>query len=159
MKVMISFVDRSNTLLEYPASKLQDLALVLLRVYVSWMFFPAGLLKLKDWDTTLFLFEEEYQVPILSPELAAYLGTGGELVLPILLVLGLLSRFAAVGLFFINIVAVISLASIAPAALSQHLLWGLALAVIVLWGGGRASLDSLSRVLFNTKITHSVSKC
>jgi putative oxidoreductase len=121
----------------------QPLALLAARLYVAQVFFSAGLTKLRDWDTTLALFADEYQVPLLSPPVAAVLGTAGELVLPVLLALGLAGRFAAAGLSVVNAVAVISLAEIAPAALQQHLLWGSLLLGLLLWGPGRWSLDRL----------------
>ena len=120
---------------------LQPVALLAARLYVAWVFFAAGLTKLRDWDTTLFLFEEEYSVPFIPFELAAFLGTAGEILLPIILVLGLASRFGALGLSVVNIVAVISLAEIAPAALYAHVIWGLLLLQIVLFGAGKLSLD------------------
>jgi putative oxidoreductase len=111
------------------------------RLYVANVFFLAGLTKIRDWDTTLALFADEYMVPFLSPALAAFGGTAGELVLPVLLVLGLFGRIAALGLFILNFVAVISLSEVPPAALQQHLFWGSVLAFLVLWGPGRWSLD------------------
>jgi len=122
---------------------LQPAALLAARGYVGWAFFVSGLTKLRDWDTTLALFADEYQVPLLSPEVAALAGTAGELVLPVLLVAGLAGRFAAAGLSAVNIVAVISLAEIAPAALQQHQFWGSLLIAVLLWGPGRWSLDAL----------------
>ncbi len=121
---------------------LQPLALLAARLYVAQVFFASGLTKLRDWDTTLALFEDEYHVPLLSPQLAALLGTGGELVLPVLLALGLAGRFAAAGLSVLNIVAVISLAEIAPAAYQAHVLWGCLLAGVIVFGPGRWSLDA-----------------
>jgi putative oxidoreductase len=121
----------------------QPLALLAARLYVAQVFFSAGLTKLRDWDTTLALFADEYQVPLLSPPVAAALGTAGEIVLPVLLALGLAGRFAAAGLSVVNAVAVISLAEIAPAALQQHLLWGSLLLLVLLWGPGRWSLDRI----------------
>ncbi|MDI9332762.1 MAG: DoxX family protein [Cytophagales bacterium] len=120
---------------------LKNPALLLARLYVAQVFFLSGLTKIKDWDTTLALFTDEYHVPFLSPTLAAYLGTGGELVLPVLLVLGLLGRFAALGLFVQNIVAVIALTEIAPAALQGHQFWGALLAGLAIWGVGAWSVD------------------
>ncbi len=119
----------------------QPLAQLAARLYVAQVFFASGLTKLRDWDTTLALFADEYQVPFLSADVAALLGTAGELVLPVLLALGLAGRFAAVGLFIVNAVAVVSLAEIAPAAMQQHLFWGSLLIGLVLWGPGRWSLD------------------
>jgi putative oxidoreductase len=122
---------------------LQPVALLAARIYVGLAFFKSGLTKIADWGTTVALFQDEYHVPLLPPELAALMGTAGELVLPVLLVLGLAGRFGALGLSVVNVVAVLSLAEIAPAALGQHHLWGVLLAVVALWGPGRLSLDAL----------------
>ena len=111
------------------------------RVYVAHAFFLSGLTKLRDWGTTVALFTDEYHVPLLPPEVAAAMGTTGELVLPVLLVLGLGGRFAALGLSVVNIVAVISLSDIAPAALQQHVTWGVILAFLALFGCGKWELD------------------
>ncbi len=122
--------------------QLQPLAQLAARLYVAHAFFLSGLTKLRDWDTTLALFNDEYHVPLLPPELAAVMGTCGEVGLPVLLVLGLAGRFAAAGLSVVNVVAVLSLAEIAPAALNQHELWGSLLVGLLLWGPGRWSVDA-----------------
>jgi putative oxidoreductase len=120
---------------------LQPLAALAARIYVAYAFFLSGLTKIRDWGTTVSLFMDEYKVPLLSPEVAAALGTAGELVLPALLVIGLGGRFAALGLSVINIVAVISLSEIAPAALQQHITWGVLLAGLAVYGCGKFALD------------------
>lgn len=120
---------------------LQPLAALLARLYVAQVFFLSGLTKLRDWGTTVALFTDEYKVPLLSPTVAAALGTAGELVLPVLLLLGLAGRFSALGLFVVNAVAVISLSEIAPAALQQHILWGTLLAALAIYGMGPWSVD------------------
>jgi putative oxidoreductase len=122
---------------------LQPLAALLARLYVAKVFFLSGLTKLSDWGTTVALFTDEYKVPLLPPALAAAMGTAGELVLPVLLVLGLAGRFSALGLFVVNAVAVISLSEIAPAALQQHILWGTLLMALAIYGLGPWSLDKL----------------
>ncbi|MFT5718871.1 MAG: putative oxidoreductase [Oleiphilaceae bacterium] len=133
-------------------SLLEPVALLVARCYVAWAFFSSGLTKLRDWDSTLMLFEYEYQVPILPFELAAYLGTAAEIILPLLLIAGLASRFSALGLFFVNIVAVISLEEIAPAAFAEHILWGVLLLQVVIFNGGRFALDRIAEEqLFNSK--------
>ena len=71
-----------------------------IRLYLAKVFFLSGLTKIRDWDTTLALFQEEYHVPVVPPELAAFMGTAGELVLPVFLTLGLATRLAAFGLTF-----------------------------------------------------------
>jgi putative oxidoreductase len=124
-----------------PLAASQDLLLLAARLFVAKAFFWSGLTKVRDWETTLALFQDEYQVPLVSPQLAALAGTAGELLLPLLLVLGLAGRFGAAGLFVLNAVAVISLAEIAPAALMQHQFWGALLLLVWLWGPGRLSLD------------------
>ena len=75
---------------------LQAPASLLARGYVAEAFFRSGLTKLRDWETTLALFGDEYHVPLLSPGAAAVLGTTGELVLPVLLVAGLGGRLQVV---------------------------------------------------------------
>lgn len=127
---------------------LQPVGLLGARLYIAWVFFAAGLTKIKDWDTTLWLFEEEYNVPFLNHELAAFLGTAGELVLPILLVLGLATRFGALGLTLVNIIAVVSLEEIAPAAYILHVLWGVLIAQIALFGPGFFSADNVLKRKF-----------
>jgi putative oxidoreductase len=121
---------------------LQPVAQLLARLYVAQVFFLSGLTKIRSWETTLALFEDEYHVPLLPPELAAYMGTTGELVLPVLLAFGLAGRFAAAGLSVVNVIAVLSLAEIAPAALQQHQFWGSLLIGLLLWGPGRLSVDA-----------------
>jgi len=121
---------------------LQPVAALLARAYVAEAFFKSGLTKLRDWDITLALFQDEYKVPLLSPDVAAVMGTGGELVLPVFLLLGLGGRLGALGLSVINVMAVLSLAEIAPAALQQHITWGVLLAGVAVFGNGRWSLDT-----------------
>ncbi|MFO1250431.1 DoxX family membrane protein [Inhella sp.] len=119
--------------------------LLLARLHVAWVFFASGMTKLRDWETTLMLFTDEYHVPLLPPEAAAWAGTAGELLLPPLLVLGLLDRVPVLGLLVVNGVAVLSLPEIAPAALVQHQLWGVLLLVLVVHGPGAWSLPGFWR--------------
>ncbi len=119
----------------------QSLFLLFARIFVGLAFFRAGLTKIRDWETTLLLFEAEHPVPLLDPVVAAWAGTAGELVLPLLLFAGIATRFGAAGLFIVNAVAVISLPDMAPAALIEHQLWGALLLMVVLWGPGRLAVD------------------
>jgi putative oxidoreductase len=113
-----------------------------LRLFLANVFFKSGLTKIQTWDSTLYLFREEYKVPLLPPDFAAYLATGAELALPVLLVFGLFGRFAALGLCILNAVAAYSYYDqLSEAGLQQHLYWGLLLAVLLLHGLGKWSLD------------------
>lgn len=121
----------------------QALALLGARLFLLDVFFRSGLIKLQDWEATLFLFQEEYHVPLLPPELAAWMGTGGELVCSALLALGLLTRPAALGLFVVNAMAVISYPGLSAIALKDHQLWGVLALGLALFGGGKLAVDAL----------------
>ena len=131
-------------------SKLQPPFLLFVRVYVAWVFLKSGMHKIGDWETTLVLFEYEYQVPLLSFELAAYLATFGELVFPVFLIIGLGSRYSAIALSFVNIMAVVSYyATLAKGAgLVWHYLYGCMLLISVLYGGGFFSIDQWLKAKF-----------
>ncbi|MDH5579001.1 MAG: DoxX family protein [Betaproteobacteria bacterium] len=123
------------------AAHLVDLGI---RVYVAEIFFRSGLLKIGNWDGTLYLFKNEYRVPLLPPEAAAWLGTFGELAFPPLLALGLAARFAALSLSVVNVMAVISFWHVLggnEAALMSHFYWGALLLVTLCHGPGMLSID------------------
>ena len=132
-------VDRIVRLIDWLAPVF-DLAI---RLYVAQVFFRSGLLKIQSWDSTLSLFANEYAVPLLPPELAAYLGTAAELCLPPLLALGIAGRFTAAALFVFNIVAATSYPDISDAGIKDHILWGALLAVTFFHGPGKLSVDHL----------------
>lgn len=119
-----------------------DLILGLARLGIGAIFLRSGLLKLDGWDSglTLALFESEYKLPFLPPELAAPLAMGAELTLPFLLFLGLGTRFAALALF--GMTAVIQV-FVYPHAFDTHAVWAVALLTLIKMGGGRFSLDHL----------------
>lgn len=127
---------------------LQSLFALGARLYVSWQFLKSGYLKVTSWDSTLYLFENEYHTPVLPPHAAAVAGAFGELFFPTLLVLGIVGRLSAIGLFAVNAMAVISysqvlLAEGSEAALGQHILWGTLLVFLIIYGPGKFSLDYL----------------
>ena len=125
--------------------KLQPVFALVLRLYVARVFFTSGMIKLGNWTGTLGLFEHEYHVPLLPPHLAAYLGTAAEIGLPVLLVLGLGTRAAALALFVFNIVAATSYPDLSPAGVKDHILWGAMLLVTLFYGPGRIALDEWLR--------------
>tara|TARA_R110001583_G_scaffold19886_1_gene77174 strand:+ start:3860 stop:4303 length:444 start_codon:yes stop_codon:yes gene_type:complete len=122
---------------------IEPLVLLAARLWVANIFWKAGYLKFTTWDSTLYLFEEEYQVPIIPWELAAYLGTAAELILPIFLVLGLLTRPMAAILFMFNIMAVVSYPTIWDNGFYDHRFWGALILMNVIWGAGKISVDQL----------------
>jgi putative oxidoreductase len=133
-----AFACRATALVETWLAPLFDLGI---RYYVASVFFRSGWLKISDWSSTMMLFRHEYHVPLLSPQVAAVMGAGGELLLPVLLVLGLAGRFGAAGLSVVNLVAATSFPDISDLGLQDHLLWGMLLLVVVLHGPGTLSVD------------------
>ena len=125
--------------------KLQPLLLLAFRLYVARVFFLSGLTKINDWSNTVALFTSEYHVPVLSPAVAAGLGAATELSMPVLLALGLGSRFAAGVLFVFNIVAVVSYYDtlLETGGVKDHILWGTMLLVLTICGPGKIALDTL----------------
>lgn len=92
-------------------------------------------------DSTFALFAQEYKVPLLSPEIAAYLATAAESVLPILLVLGLLTRLSALGLLAMTLV--IQIFVFPDAWWTVHAYWAALLLVLIARGPGALALDRL----------------
>jgi len=125
-------------------AKLQPLLLLGFRFYVARVFFMSGLTKTRDWSATIALFTDEYHVPLLSPPVAAALGAATELSMPVLLLLGLASRFAAGTLFVFNIIAVASYyATLSETGgIKDHILWGTMLLVLTISGPGKIALDT-----------------
>jgi len=111
-----------------------------LRLAVATVFWNSGMTKLASWDTTLQLFADEYRVPLLPPELAAYMASSIELTTPVLLVLGLLTRPAAFVLLGMTTVIEIF---VYPQAWPTHIQWAAMLLILLCRGPGRFSLDHL----------------
>jgi putative oxidoreductase len=118
---------------------------LIIRLYVANVFWKSGMTKIASWDTTLALFENEYSVPLLPSNVAAVLGTGAELILPVFLALGLGTRFAALALFVFNIIAAISYPDLSEAGRAEHFYWGLLLLVPLFYGPGKISIDHYLR--------------
>jgi putative oxidoreductase len=109
-----------------------------LRVGAAAVFWNSAQSKLANWDTTIELFTEEYKVPLLRPEIAANIALGIELAMPVLLVLGLLTRAAAFVL--LGMTGVIEL-FVYPLAWPTHIQWAAMLLVLLCRGPGKLSLD------------------
>lgn len=159
----MNIIQTFNARFEAVTPKLQPLILLLLRLYVASVFLKSGIQKVAHWDSTLFLFEYEYHVPLLSAKWAAILGTAAEIVLPLLLIIGLLTRYTALALFVFNVIAVWSYPALSKGewglvtvfnwlpigiafptkGFEDHVVWGLMLLAIFTFGAGKISLDTL----------------
>ena len=115
------------------------------RLWVARVFWNSGVESLRDWEMTVDLFTNEFHVPLLSPLMAAVLGTGVELIFPVFLALGLAGRFSAGVLFIFNIMAVVSYPALNEIGLKDHIYWGILLLVSLLHGPGRISIDHFIR--------------
>lgn len=124
------------------AAPLSDL---LIRLWVADVFWRAGLVKIASMPSTIFMFQHIYHVPLIPPVPAAYLATAIELGLPVLLALGLWTRFAASFLFVYNIIAVASYPALWHTGFTDHKVWGLMLLVTALHGPGALSVDAVLR--------------
>ena len=109
-----------------------------LRVAVATVFWRSAMTKLANFDAALALFADEYRVPLLPPDIAAYLAFAIELTTPVLLVLGLMTRGAA--LVLLGMTAVIEI-FVYPQAWPTHIQWAAMLLVLLCRGAGGLSLD------------------
>lgn len=128
-----------NGLAQQPA--LHDLALLAARVFVGLVFWFSARTKVEGFsirESTYYLFENVYNLPLISPALAAVLATLAEHGLSVLLILGLASRAAALGLLAMTAVIQIF---VFPEAWPTHGLWAAALLTVIAQGPGRLSLD------------------
>jgi putative oxidoreductase len=111
-----------------------------LRFAVATIFWNSAMAKLANWETTLSLFSDEYQLPLIPPLIAAYLATSVEISTPVLLVLGLLTRPAA--FILLGMTAVIEI-FVYPLAWPTHIQWAAMLLVLLCRGPGAFSIDHL----------------
>ena len=113
------------------------LLLVAIRFKIAHIFWKSGRIKFAHWDATISLFKFEYKVPYISPILAVYFTTAFELVCPVLLVFGLMTRLATVPLLVMT--AVIQFSYLQH---SDHTYWAILLGTLLLKGAGPLSLDA-----------------
>jgi putative oxidoreductase len=120
----------------------QDFLMLVARVSIGAIFFNSGRTKVEGvlsvTDSAVALFENEYRLPLLSPELGAHLAAYAEHLFPLLLVLGLLTRVSALAL--LGMTAVIQI-FVYPDAWPTHLSWATILLLLASRGGGTWSLD------------------
>jgi putative oxidoreductase len=125
------------------------LLLLVARIGIANVFWMSGRTKVEDGtilslkETTFYLFENEYHVPLLPPDVAAYMATYAEHILPPLLVLGLFTRFSAIVMIAMTLVIQLF---VLPQGWPTHLLWAAPLLIIVRYGAGPVSLDRLLKL-------------
>ena len=135
--------DQATAFLERFVAPVFDLAV---RLWIARVFFNSGRVKIADWNSTIYLFQDEYKVPVLPPEVAAAIGASFELAMPVFLVLGLGARFAALPLIGMTLVIQFMLGARDPAYDNvEHFYWLFLLGMIVVRGSGTLSLDWLLR--------------
>ncbi|MGC1350891.1 MAG: DoxX family protein [Xanthobacteraceae bacterium] len=113
------------------------------RVFPAAVFWQSGQTKVAGFHlkpSAVALFQNEYQLPVIDPATAAYLSAIGEHVLPVLLVLGLATRFAALGLLFMTAVIEIF---VYPLAWPTHGVWATCFVLLIARGPGEVSIDAL----------------
>lgn len=111
-----------------------------LRFAVATIFWNSAMAKLANWETTLSLFADDHKVPLLPPEVAAYMATTIELTTPVLLVLGLFTR--PVAFILLGMTAVIEV-FVYPQAWPTHIQWAAMLLVLLSRGAGAFSIDHM----------------
>jgi putative oxidoreductase len=117
-----------------------DVLALIARAATFSVFWRSGTQKLSDWSSTLLLFQNEYHTPVLPPQIAAYMATTMEIGCSSLVLVGLMTRVST--LLLLGMTATIQL-FIYPDAWPTHIQWLAFMAVIVLRGPGRVSLDAL----------------
>lgn len=111
-----------------------------MRISIGFVFFNSGLLKARSFEFAVKLFQDEYRLPFLPPELAARMAMSVEIIVPLFLFVGLATRLATLPL--LGMVAIIELL-VYPQAWVEHLLWASTLIVLLTRGAGVFSLDHL----------------
>lgn len=123
------------------------LLLLVARLGIAAIFFMSGRTKVEGWltltDSTFELFRSEYNLPFMDPVVAAHVATYAEHLFPILLVLGLFTRVAALALLGMTLVIEVF---VYPDAWSTHLSWAGLLLPLIAHGAGALSLDRLFRI-------------
>lgn len=141
-KVINNYHHITHFLTKIPMS----LLMILIRFWVAQIFWYSGLTKIASWQSTVYLFTYEYNVPILPPEIAAYLATTFELICPCLLVLGLFTRLASIPLIIMTIII-----QFTYLYLVEHIYWMMLLTTILFYGPSSLSLDNLFMSFLRTR--------
>jgi len=149
---MKSFLETINQL----CSKIpEDILALIARIAIGLVFWRSAQTKIdgslilgQKWqffnvsDSTFTLFEYEYELPLIPSDISAYMATYGEFFLGLTIMLGLLTRFSALGLLAMTLVIQVF---VYPDAWPTHIMWLVPLLYLIKNGGGKLSLDNLIR--------------
>lgn len=130
-------MDKYVTTTRWIEKFIQPLLLLVIRFWLARIFWYSGLIKISSWRSTVFLFREEYRVPLFSAEVAAFLSTVFEIACPILLFFGLFTRLATLPL----LIMVGFIQYIYPDVL-ETAYWVMLFGVLVCFGPGKISIDA-----------------
>lgn len=117
---------------------LQTIVLLAIRLWLASVFLKSGILKIQSWESTISLFTDEYHLPFISPMIAAVLGTIVEVGAGLCLLVGFLTPFAALALFFLTV----TIELFVYPGTNDHYHWMLLLGVLIAFGAGKISLDA-----------------
>lgn len=127
-----------------------DLIAIIARISIGTVFWRSAMTKIEGLSlnpSTFYLFENDYRLPLVPPEVAAYLATATELTMPLLLWSGLLTRFAATILLGMTLVIEIF---VYPNAFDTHGVWAVTLLYLMKYGPGRFSIDHILSGFWNS---------
>ncbi len=119
------------------------LLMLIMRFWMARIFWYSGLTKISDWQATIFLFKNEYKVPVIPPELAATLSTMVELSCPVLLMIGFATRLATLPMLAMTFVI-----QFTYEYSNEHYYWAMLLVSILIYGPGPIAIDNLIKRKF-----------
>ena len=153
MQNVKEFIIRMYEVNTWISSKVAPVVNIIARFFLTKVFFLSGLTKISDWRATLFLFKNEYHVPVLSPDIAALLATFVELVVAPLFLVGFLTRYCALCLLGMAIVINYSYIS-----MPENYYWMVIFSLIAVYGGDYFSVDHWIQQRLEKSLTVSDSK-
>ena len=135
-KLINSAIDITLNRIRPALNAISFLPVLGMRLWIANVFWKSGISKLSDWEGTISLFADEYKVPVIPPEIAAQMGTGVELIAPVLVALGLGARLGAAGMLFMT-----GVIEFTYMHFDVHVIWALMLSLILTQGAGKVSVD------------------
>jgi putative oxidoreductase len=123
----------------FSAKYVSNFLLLSIRVYIGWIFLNSGLVKLSNIDNTIILFAYEYDLPYISPEIAAHLSIFAEIVFGSAIIVGFVTKLSALPLIIMAVVI-----QTLVEQNDQHIYWIFLLGTLAIYGGGLISFDGIA---------------